>query len=257
MLLGNDTINSIIDINSVNLQLQTPLHIAIERRNLSIIEALLENKSKIKINERDNKGNTPFNSLIVSLISQKNNTTEDSIYFKIAFLLIEHLADLTIKNYKNHTPYQLLNVNYEYQSKIGNYMSKIKEKILDVCFLCKENKRSVLLKPCNHIISCNLCSSKIMECLLCNKFITAYVNVEECLICFEKRANVLFEPCDHMIACYDCFNKLNLKKCLKCRANIETHKSFSENFIDNSQNSTHLQNDLQEIKEKVKNLKLY
>jgi ankyrin repeat protein len=35
MLLSNEKINSIIDINSVNLQLQTPLHIAIERRKLS------------------------------------------------------------------------------------------------------------------------------------------------------------------------------------------------------------------------------
>ena len=225
LLLENDKIHQIIDINSLNSQLLSPLHIASLLQNLDIIELLLSANLDIKINGKDIKGNTPIHYLVSSLINQKHKIDHDSIFYKIAYLLLDHHADLTINNHKNQNPLDIcLRVNNE---KILTYNSKVKETYPDKCLICKINKRSILIKPCNHLLTCNLCASTIKECLICKTFVNECVQIEECLICFEKRSTVLFKPCEHIKACNDCFNKPNLKKCLKCRANIEEQINFS------------------------------
>jgi E3 ubiquitin-protein ligase mind-bomb len=255
LLLGNKKINALIDINSVNLQLQTPLHIAVGKKCLESIQLLLNAKSKVNV--RDIKGNTPFHYFVRTLIIESKPIEEDSILYKIAYLLIDNHADLTIENFKNQTPLDLI-ADVEFQKKIQNYNSKI---YLEKCFICKSNRRSVLIKPCAHILTCNLCAPKIKECLICSGLAKEYIQLEECLICFEKRANVLFKPCNHIVACDDCFDKLNLKKCLKCRTVIKKEFKFSNDncakkskFYISEFHVKNLQNYLQDLKEKVRHI---
>ena len=66
------------------------------------------------------------------------------------------------------------------------------------------------------------------NCLVCKENIIQRIQIEECLICSDRKANVLFKPCDHMIACDDCSQKLNIKKCLKCRISIDKLIRFAE-----------------------------
>ena len=44
------------------------------------------------------------------------------------------------------------------------------------------------------------------------------------MVCTDKRASVLFQPCFHMCACQGC--AALMKKCVQCRAPIETVVSF-------------------------------
>lgn len=96
----------------------------------------------------------------------------------------------------------------------------------DDCLICSENKRDTLLKPCNHIVACNQCSSRCKKCLICKLDIQERVLIEECIVCSEKKASVLVEPCGHIATCDDC-SKL-IKKCIKCRVEIEKKSKFSE-----------------------------
>lgn len=94
----------------------------------------------------------------------------------------------------------------------------------DECAICSDNKREILLKPCNHMIACESCSSRCKKCLICKETIKERIKIEECLICAEKKATILLEPCGHMCTCEGC-SKL-LKKCIKCRVQIDKQINF-------------------------------
>lgn len=42
-----------------------------------------------------------------------------------------------------------------------------------ICSICYENEIRILLKPCNHLCVCNVCSNKIDSCPLCRENITS------------------------------------------------------------------------------------
>ena len=307
-----------LDVNIVNLNQQTPLHMAVERKHLSIINLLMKSAT-CKVNMQDKDGNAPLHYLLRNLSYQQLKTNSNSgtkkkdntggttnlieqvasldlngeksdktdstdlienvasldlndeknsinADWKLACCLVDHEANLFLKNKKNETALDL-SVNLHFNKmlteyyvthlnkksissgneppplsssssldiSLGNSPSsaenianiKTQQQLLEECLICTENKRSVLLKPCNHVVACNVCSSHIKKCLICKEVIVQRIDIEECLICSDKKANVLFNPCGHMIACCDC-SKLNLKKCIKCRMNIERQVSFME-----------------------------
>ena len=37
------------------------------------------------------------------------------------------------------------------------------------CVVCKENKKNIILKPCNHMAMCKTCSEKVTSCPLCRE----------------------------------------------------------------------------------------
>jgi E3 ubiquitin-protein ligase mind-bomb len=92
--------------------------------------------------------------------------------------------------------------------------------------ICSDSIRDTLLKPCNHIIGCNVCSSRCKKCLLCKEAIEDRIKIDECHVCSEKKSSILLQPCGHMCTCADC-SKL-LKKCIKCREVIEKKTPYYE-----------------------------
>ena len=127
-----------LDLNITNLNQQTPLHMAVERKHLNIVN-LLVSEHKCKVNVQDTEGDAPLHSLLktLNLVQFKNNVdgtasgerkftekmeqldlndekNSSNLHWQIACLLIDHDADLFIKNKKNQTPLDIcVDVNFK------------------------------------------------------------------------------------------------------------------------------------------------
>lgn len=98
--------------------------------------------------------------------------------------------------------------------------------LLEECMICSEKKRDVLLKPCNHIIGCEACTTRCKKCLLCKETISEKVKLKSCVVCDRARASVLFKPCGHLAVCQLC--ALDRKECSECKQPIESTSSYHE-----------------------------
>lgn len=121
----------VIDLNSTNSNMQTPLHLAVERLNHYIVNLLLTptNNSMTSTcdpNRQDKEGNTPLHYLLKNFSLnrfKKDNETEtekdktiikrtwepvdDDLSTKIAGLLIDFGANIYAKNKHQQTPIDL------------------------------------------------------------------------------------------------------------------------------------------------------
>ena len=99
-LLGLKSVN----VNAGDNHEKTALHTAVLKRNIDIITLLLENSNKqkrpININIQDSVGNTPLH---VAVLFYKKNGDEEKTK-QVITLLVNHQADLTIKNDEGKTP---------------------------------------------------------------------------------------------------------------------------------------------------------
>lgn len=87
------------------------------------------------------------------------------------------------------------------------------------CLVCSDQTRSVLFRPCGHVVACSSCASRVKKCLLCKSAVVDRARIEECVVCSERRADVLFRPCCHLVVCDNC--SLLMRRCVECRAQIE------------------------------------
>lgn len=53
-----------IDLNAVNLNHQSALHLAVERLNYDVVCTLLEKAARLELNSQDKEGNTPLHCLL-------------------------------------------------------------------------------------------------------------------------------------------------------------------------------------------------
>ncbi|XP_022344604.2 E3 ubiquitin-protein ligase MIB1-like isoform X2 [Crassostrea virginica] len=94
-----------MELDLIDHMQQTPLHISAEQGHLQMVELLLE--FDIKINLQDKNGNSPLH-----LVQMKNSHIQEQAkglqsrnsFIQIACLLVEHGAELEIKNGKGQTP---------------------------------------------------------------------------------------------------------------------------------------------------------
>ncbi|RNA27483.1 E3 ubiquitin- ligase MIB1 [Brachionus plicatilis] len=285
-----------LNINIQNNSLQTPLHFAIERLNYEIAKSLILNKiSKCDLNAKDKDGDTPLHSLLknytISLLKnfkdlrQKNdgssfekgpnraeNVSEPgekmnkAEFHKIALMLIENGASISIKNKKNQTPLDLCNdpefgkilaIHNSETIKLHSAQQNLKIDF-DECPICCDKRQEVLFKPCNHLNACKECSSRLKKCLICKEAILDRIQLEKCVICGEHVSNVLMEPCGHIQTCESCSKPL--QKCTKCRMPVEKQINIvsskmestnGKNLDGNCLNLKKLQQQLQDIKEQT------
>lgn len=47
----------------------------------------------------------------------------------------------------------------------------------NICIICMDKKKSILFYPCCHIITCDICSSKVNQCPICREFIISKMHI--------------------------------------------------------------------------------
>jgi len=198
----------------------------------------------------------------------------------IALFLAANGADLNIKNKKGQTPLDLCpdpslckslakcHKEREGGTQKNNTVTLAdndENEGLDECMVCSDMKRDMLFGPCGHVATCSLCSPRVKKCLMCKEAVQSRTKIEECVVCSEKPARALFKPCGHMVACENC--AALMKKCVQCRNAIDESvpfivccggkappacqtKSSGKPEI-SSQEFTHLQQQLQDMKEQT------
>jgi len=245
-----------MDLQNVNLQ--TALHLAVERQHTNIVRLLVREGGNLNVTDKD--GDTPLHeSLRHHTLSQLRQLQDMQDVGKllmglgsggsdkkssasIALFLAANGADLTIKNKKGQTALDLCpdpNLCKALQNRgrdvTGQAMQGIvrgdgmlinneEYKLMDECMVCSDQKRNVLFSPCGHITVCSGCSVRVKKCLICKEFVDDRRPIGDCMVCADSPAQVLFKPCNHMVACTSCAEKM--KRCVECREQIEDKVSF-------------------------------
>ena len=257
-----------VNVNAKNFNQQTALHLAVECKHQRIIKLLLKHKCDANAENKD--GDTALHCLLRNhkiaelrqMMSQEEaRTGERLIVLDIGKALIQHGANLFLKNKKSQSPLDLctdpvlnkvLNqfhkdtlksistfsplisqTNVEEISQIStnliidnDQMRVRNDNVLDECLVCSDNKREVLFEPCGHVATCRDCGSRCKKCLVCKESILGRVELEECLVCSDRKASVKFEPCGHLCSCEVCAKLM--KKCIKCRTPIDKQVSWTQ-----------------------------
>ena len=203
-----------MDLQNVNLQ--TALHLAVERQHTSIVRLLVREGANLNITDKD--GDTPLHEslrhhtlsqlrqlqdmqdvgkLLMGLGSQGADKKSSA---SIACFLAANGADLSIKNKKGQNPLDLCpdpnlckalqkcgretNNSQAMQGIIrGDGMVGMPEdKLLDECLVCSDQRRNVLFAPCGHITVCSGCSPRVKKCLLCKEYVDDRTIIGDCLV---------------------------------------------------------------------------
>ncbi|CAE1285817.1 MIB [Acanthosepion pharaonis] len=255
LLVHNGKAN--MDIQNVNLQ--TALHLAVERQHTQIVRLLVREKCNLNIPDKD--GDTPLHEALrhhtLSQLRQLQDMqdvgkllmglgtpgADKKSSASIACFLAASGADLNIKNKKGQSPLDLCpdpnlckaltKCHKERNSDVGfsppvsppNAATiRNDQETLEECMVCSDLKRDTLFGPCAHIATCSLCSPRVKKCLICKEPVQSRTKIEECVVCSDKKASILFKPCGHMCACDGC--AALMKKCVQCRAQIEKTVPF-------------------------------
>ncbi|CAG9763780.1 unnamed protein product [Ceutorhynchus assimilis] len=237
------------DMDLQNVNLQTALHLAVERQHRQIVRLLVREGANLNIANKD--GDTPLHEALrhhtLSQLRQLQDVqdvgkllmglgiqgSDKKFSASIACFLAGNGADLTIKNKKGQTPLDLCPdpnlcktlTKCHKEKRSGemdmgpNQNTQNTTSTLDECLVCSDSKRDLLLQPCGHVACCSTCGPRVKKCLICRESVTGRVLIEECLVCSDKKSSVLFRPCGHMCACDSCAQIM--KKCVTCRSQIE------------------------------------
>ncbi|XP_031345282.1 E3 ubiquitin-protein ligase MIB1-like [Photinus pyralis] len=237
-----------MDLQNVNLQ--TALHLAVERQHTQIVRLLVKETANLNIADKD--GDTPLHEalrhhtlsqlrqlqdvqdvgkLLMGLGTQGSDKKSSA---SIACYLAGNGADLTIKNKKGQTPLDLCPdpnlckmLTKCHKEKKGEEVEMVPQNLqntnisstMDECLVCSDVKRDILFQPCGHVSCCSTCAPRVKKCLICRESVVSRIKIEECMVCSDKKSSVLFKPCGHMCACESCAQIM--KKCVMCRAQIE------------------------------------
>ncbi|KAG8034400.1 hypothetical protein G9C98_007476 [Cotesia typhae] len=200
------------DLDLQNVNLQTALHLAVERQHTQIVR--LRQLQDVK----------DVGRLLMGLGSQGQDKKSSSF---IACFLAAHGADLELKNKKGQTPLDLCPdpnlcktlTNCHKNKESHDIETMTHAQTIDECLVCSDAKREMLFNPCGHVVCCNACAPRVKKCLICRENVVSRVKIEECVVCSDRKAGILFRPCGHMCACESCATLM--KKCVQCRAQIQ------------------------------------
>lgn len=232
-----------------NTNLQTPLHLAIQRQHGEIVKLLVGESANLSLQDKD--GDTPLHEALryhtllqLKELQDVKDISKLLVGFgapgsrqgsaSIACFLAANGAELQIKNNKEQTPFDLcpdLNLRKMLEACHAEWMKKSpasenQDHVNLECLVCSDAHRDVVFLPCFHVVACSVCSPRIKKCLLCRQFVQSKQKIDECLVCSDKKASVLFKPCGHMGACNGCSSLM--KKCVQCRATIEETVSIKD-----------------------------
>jgi hypothetical protein len=84
---------------------------------------------------------------------------------------IKELHDIELHRIKNYNERKLQNIYKEITNDVDSNYN---------CLICFVNKRDIIIYPCNHICSCEKCSSLLHKCPICRIKITAKIKVFIC-----------------------------------------------------------------------------
>ncbi|RDD46134.1 E3 ubiquitin-protein ligase MIB1 [Trichoplax sp. H2] len=222
------------DINSCNaINGETPLHIAIDKANVKMIELLLERDADINL--QDMIGNTPLHKIIRTLTQILAREKQSGTYEKIAktsalsiiSMLLSKGANINIKDNEGSTPYDLCDhftlyliklhcQNEEEQSSSNHGEATNKD---TKCAICSTAVRNSIFLPCQHSLVCWPCAGRMKKCLKCKRSIETFEKLETCRICHKKVSETIFKPCGHISTCKDCGSMQ--RKCPVCRLRID------------------------------------
>ncbi|KFM59314.1 E3 ubiquitin-protein ligase MIB1, partial [Stegodyphus mimosarum] len=210
-------------MNLQNVNLQTPLHLAVERQHTQIVRLLVREKCNLNIPDKD--GDTPLHEalrhhtlsqlrqlqdmqeggkvgisnestisgtseLLMGLGTQSSDKKSNA---SIACFLVSNGADLNIKNKKGQTPLDLCP-----DPNLCKALTKChKEQSNDQC-----------------ITPSNSSPSQDNETL------------EECMVCSDMKRDTLFGPCGHIATCSLCSPRV--KKCLMCKEQVQSRTKIEE-----------------------------
>ncbi|XP_054710060.1 E3 ubiquitin-protein ligase MIB1-like [Uloborus diversus] len=210
------------NMNLQNVNLQTPLHLAVERQHTQIVRLLVREKCNLNIPDKD--GDTPLHEALrhhtlsqlrqlqdmqeggkVGVSNESTNGTSELLMglgtqssdkksnASIACFLVSNGADLSVKNKKGQTP-------------------------LDLCpdpNLCKA------LTKCHKEQSND-------PCITPSSTSPSQDNdtLEECMVCSDMKRDTLFGPCGHIATCSLCSPRV--KKCLMCKEQVQSRTKIEE-----------------------------
>ncbi|CAL1531407.1 unnamed protein product [Lymnaea stagnalis] len=209
-----------MDIQNVNLQ--TPLHLAVERQHTQIVRLLVREGCNLNIPDKD--GDTPLhealrhhtlsqlrqlqdmqdvgkvgaavitNHLLISLLMGLGTPGADKkSSASIACFLAANGADLNLKNKKGQTPLDLCP-----DPNLCKALAK-----------CHKERNSPALTAPNAAIIRNDQES-----------------LEECMVCSDQKRDTLFGPCGHICTCSLCSPRV--KKCLMCKDPVQSRTKIEE-----------------------------
>ena len=226
----------------LNVNQQSALHLAVERRHEDIVETLVTAGANVNITDKD--GDSPLHECLRHLtLSQLRSDSRQQLVdarnlsLSIATCLVRQGASLNIRNKKGQTPLDLCHdpmITSSLQSlsnpNVDNNEPQVNEK--SHCLVCAERKANTVFSPCGHSNTCHVCSDIMTKCLTCRVPIENRTQLSECLICSEELANVQFQPCRHVVTCDMCAPIV--KKCLQCRQHVEGKVSLQNSLLNDS-----------------------
>ncbi|CAB4060140.1 MIB [Lepeophtheirus salmonis] len=201
------------NINVQNMNLQTPLHLAVERQHAHIVRLLVREGCDLNITDKDD--DIDLHKGVIEQTKSKSSGT-------FACFLAANGTDLTIKNKKEQNFADLCpdpnlckalpkcqKKNFGVCNKIqtiirgdgmvGEHDEESDDTNLDECIVCSDQKKDMLFVPCRHVAVCHGCSDKVKKCFICKEYVDERRQIDDCVVCSDNPASVCL---NHVITCY-------------------------------------------------------
>ncbi|XP_048238902.1 E3 ubiquitin-protein ligase MIB2-like [Haliotis rufescens] len=189
------------DLNVQGTKGETPLHLACREAYLSPTQVLV--KTGANVNVKDNQGNTPLHVLLMGnqegallrmLVGQPPKVDEES-RVRIACYLLQHQADLTVKNNSDQTAMdicrsekikQAVRSFSQTSSSVGQASPQVTMSSQQVtlrsddrgpklCCKCMDVRANAIYLPCGHKETCRKCCVGVRTCGACGRDVTRKV----------------------------------------------------------------------------------
>ncbi|XP_065199147.1 E3 ubiquitin-protein ligase mib1-like [Sycon ciliatum] len=236
-----------------NINLQTPLHLAVERQHMHIIKLLIAADARVDI--CDKEGDTVLHEAVrhhtMQQLKQLQANTDVSMVVagvgdkqqsaSIALFLSANGVNPEVKNNKGQSALDLCPDPVLKKALMKSYKPKASPVVEEEdplpppandprmmeCMICADQMRNCAFAPCGHVATCSECGERCKKCLICKEAVVERSAIEEeCLVCSDTEATILFKPCCHVMACERC--AAVVKKCLLCREPVVDRVPLTE-----------------------------
>lgn len=210
-----------MDLQNVNLQ--TPLHLAVERQHAQIVRHLVREGCNLNVPDKD--GDTPLHEAL------RHHTLSQ----------LRHLQDMQDVAKVGARGSTSAAGNLELLMGLGSQGADKKSSASIACFLVsngaelyiknKKGQAPLDLCPdpnlCNALVKCHKDKS-------CSQILTPSSSprpteqeaLEDCIVCSDMKRDTLFGPCGHIATCSLCSPRV--KKCLMCKEPVLTRTKVEE-----------------------------